>query len=139
MGWRFFGYAAVYGSPGTDGDVFVHHCFAGFLKSPHHLSIPMLNGHQGPTIGRWLRMVETGYGLLVWGELIADQTPDVLTVDPPAREPIGLSVTPVNAQGSEIPNCWGGRTCRTADLAEISLVAHPTHPAARILGEWTDL
>ncbi len=139
MGWKFYGYAAVYGTPGTDGDVFTHHCFAEFLQTPGHLSIPMLNAHTPQIIGRWLRFVETGHGLLVWGETSGEAPPDPSLVDPPARYPLGLSVTPINAKGPAIKNCWGGNTCRIADLAEISIVGHPVNPGARILGEWSDL
>jgi len=132
MGWKFFGYAAVYGSPDRDRDIFAQGCFTGFLLRPEHLEIPMLNAHDaGKPIGRWLKMVEDGYGLLVFGEL-NDGLGSL-----PAPYP-GLSVKPVNAQGSPHPNPWGGKLCRLADIKEISLVTDPAHHGARILGPWRE-
>jgi len=126
---KFYGYAAVYGSPDRDRDVFAQGCFTGFLQTPNHLNIPMLNGHAGQPIGRWLKMIEDGFGLLVIGELN-----EGLTL--PSQPFPGLSVTAINAQGSSFPNPWGGKLCRSADLAEISIVEAPAHHGARILGPW---
>lgn len=138
MGWKFWGYAAVYGSPDNHGDIFMHQAFYEFLKRPDHLEIPMLMDHQGEPIGRWLRMVDTPYGLLVWGQLNADGIPMK-----PGDLAVGLSVNPTD---SKVPswqlntkNLFGGNICTRSDLAEISIVKFPTHPGARILGEWKNL
>jgi phage head maturation protease len=130
MGWKFYGYAAVYGSPDRDRDIFAQGCFTGFLRTPDHLNIPMLNGHAGAPIGRWHRMIEDGFGLLVFGEL----NEDLGSLQAPFP---GLSVTVTNAQGSPHPNPWGGQLCRFADLTEISIVESPAHHGARILGPWS--
>lgn len=130
MGWKFYGYAAVYGSPDRDRDIFAQGCFTAFLHKPDHLQIPILNGHVPSTpIGRWIKMVEDGFGLFVIGEL--DDSLDPI----PAPYP-GLSVKPINAQGSPYPNPWGGKLCRFAELEEISIVVDPAHHAARIMGPW---
>lgn len=128
MGWRFYGYACVYGSADLDGDVFTHHCFAEFLRWPGHLSVPMLNAHTPITVGHWTRMAEDSFGLMVWGELLQVE---------PVPPNTGLSVTVRNAQGPDpslYPSYAGGKICRWAELEEISLVTHPRHPDARILG-----
>jgi hypothetical protein len=80
------------------------------------------------------RMVETAYGLLVWGELTVEG--DLNT--PPGYPPAGLSVGTRDVQGPNIFTAWGGRIARTAALKEISIVAEPANHGARILGEWTD-
>ena len=107
MGWKFFGYAAVFGSPDRDLDLFVHGCFTGFLSTRRHLSIPMMNGHDPsqPILGKWISMFEDGFGLFVIGEL----NDELGALEPPYP---GLSVTPVNAKGSPHPNIWGGKLCR---------------------------
>jgi HK97 family phage prohead protease len=130
MGWKFFGYAAVFGSPDRDKDVFAHGCFGEFLITSDHLTIPMLNGHvAGRSIGRWLKMMEDGFGLLVIGEL-NDELP---ALQPPYP---GLSINPINANGPRIPNIWGGKLCRWTDIKEISLVSEPAHQGARVIGAW---
>lgn len=129
MGWKFYGYACVYEAADLDGDVFTHHCFAEFLRQPNHLAIPMLNAHdKSDVVGRWTRMVEDSYGLKVWGELFQG----------PVAPNTGLSVSAINAKGPDprlFPSSAGGKICRSADLAEISLVTDPRQPGARILGE----
>jgi hypothetical protein len=134
MGWKFFGYACVYGVPDREGDLFAHHCFYDYVRAPGHLDIPMLDGHEGESIGRWRRMVETAYGLLVWGELTVEG--DLNT--PPGYPPAGLSVATRDVQGPNIFTAWGGRIARSAGLKEISIVAEPSNHGARILGEWSD-
>jgi hypothetical protein len=129
MGWKFFGYAAVFGSPDRDNDVFASGCFGEFLQKPDHLSIPMLNGHVPElSIGHWKMMAEDGFGLLVHGEF----NDELVGLSPPYP---GLSVKVINAQGSNSNN-WGGKLARRADIQEISVVASPAHPNARILGTW---
>jgi uncharacterized protein len=128
MGWQFYGHASVFGAPDLQGDVFVQGCFRNWLANPAHINIPMLNGHDpNLRIGRWVRMHEDGYGLFVIGEL-NDGLPPCIGV--------GLSITPVNSQGSAIPSVWGGSLCRVTDIAEISIVTAPSNLGARIMGAW---
>ncbi|AZO15099.1 hypothetical protein EJ069_10370 [Mesorhizobium sp. M2A.F.Ca.ET.043.05.1.1] len=132
MGWKFYGYGAVYGSPDTHCDILLQGCFTAFLSKTDVSTIPLTNGHGGPVVGKWLRMFEDGFGLFVIGELDG-------TAELPGPPFAGLSVTPVNAQGSPYPNPWGGKTCRFGDIAEISLVETPAHPGARVMGPWTSV
>jgi len=130
MGWKFYGHAAIFGTPDVDGDVFATSCFNVFLLNPNHLATPMLNAHDpAQRVGRWLRMHQDGFGLFVVGEIYDDL--DALTPPYP-----GLSVKTINSQGSSIPNVWGGKLYREVGIEEISLVIPPKHPAARIFGPW---
>src|SRR5262245_26841789 len=130
MGWKFYGHAAVFSTPNTDGDVFAPSCFNSFLAYPKHLAIPMLNAHDpAQPVGRWLRMHQDGFGLFVIGELYDN----LGALKPPYP---GLSVKMVNSQGSAIPNVWGGKMWRETGIEEISLVIPPEHPAARVFGPW---
>jgi hypothetical protein len=132
MGWRFYGHAAVFGTPDVDGNVFAPSCFNAFLQNPKHLAIPMLNAHDPEHhVGRWLRMHQDGFGLFVVGELFDD-------LGALASPYAGLSVKTINAQRSAIPNVWGGKLCLTTGIEEISLVIPPEHPAARIFGSWVN-
>ncbi len=127
MGYVFYGHAAVFGYPDKDRDIMCPGAFTDFLASGKHLEIPMLNNHQPDlVIGRWIRMHQDGFGLFVIGE-----------VNGGLAEPFsGISIGPLNAQGSPNPNTFGGKLVRSCALSEISLVAEPAHPACRILGPW---
>jgi hypothetical protein len=129
MSIKFYGYASAYSIPDKDCDVFVPGCFTAFLEKPEHLSIPMRNGHDlsQPSMGRWLKMSDTGFGLLVFGEMNEG-------FSLPKPYP-GLSIRPENSQGSAHKTLWGGKLCRVTDIAEISLVESPAHVFARVLGE----
>ncbi|MCF6386542.1 HK97 family phage prohead protease [Mycobacterium sp. MBM] len=136
MTWRFFGYACVFGQPDREGDVFAHHCFHDFLDKPGYLDIPMLAEHlPEQVVGRWLRMVETGHGLLVWGEFAGDRE----RLEIPNAHPIGLSIGPTDWVMRESYNVLGGRVIQSLGIREISLVNEPLQPGARIIGEWTEL
>jgi HK97 family phage prohead protease len=131
MGWKFFGYASVFKSPDKSRTIFLPGCYSNFLKEPDHLAIPMLNGHQtSERIGRWLKMEEDDFGLLVWGELFYRTRP----MDLPFP---GISVGFIDAPPLIVPDQldpWHFKMFFSARLSEISLVPDPTHPEARILG-----
>jgi phage head maturation protease len=72
---NFYGYAALYGRPDNQRNIFAHGCFAEFLKVRDYLMAPMVNeNNEDLPIGRWVKITEDGFGLIVWGEL-NDQHP----------------------------------------------------------------
>ncbi|MEM7330316.1 MAG: HK97 family phage prohead protease [Pseudomonadota bacterium] len=116
------GYASVFGVADRAGDIVRAGAFARALGRP---VVPMLLQHQtGAIAGRWVRIIEDGFGLFVRGviESAAAQT----TVHKGLR---GLSI-------GFRPQVWtarpeGGRTLIKIDLVEISLVSNPMLDAAR--------
>ncbi len=114
------GYATIFDTFDNGSDTMAKGCLDGFLQEPDHLSIPMLNAHQGEPIGHWLSMHADPLGLHVVGELYS--RPDL-------SQPLGLSILPVDAKGSPKPTAQGGRLGREIRLAEISIVLTPRQPA----------
>lgn len=127
MGEKFYGYAAFYGIPTADGDIFLPGCFSEFLLNTPAEKIALNNGHNGDRVGRWIELIDDQLGLFVIGEM-----------DDGFALPVGagLSVTPVNSKGPPLSTPQGGRYCRLTELAEIALVEKAKQPLARVCGEW---
>ena len=130
MAWEFYGYAAVFGVPDTDGDIFLPGCFHEWLKQFYPGSLPMTNGHDGPEIGEWLHVGTDNFGLRVVRQI---QEQRLLPLNPITS---GLSVKPVNSQGPPLMTPQGGGYVRVTEVSQIALVPKPKQPLARILGEW---
>ena len=129
MGFKFYGYAALYGMPDNDGDIFLPGCFSAWLRKTEPGLVPMTNGHNGPVIGTWLHIADDNLGLRVVGEL-SDGTG-------PLPKPLpGLSITPAKSKGPPSKTPQGGNYCKITDISEIALVPKPHQPLARICGEW---
>lgn len=123
------GLASVYGTADLGGDV-VHR---GAFKSAR-APIPMLASHdQADVVGVWDALEETAEGLRVKGRLLVDQVAraaEVLALIK-AGAMTGLSIGYVARKAARRDK--GGRDLREVDLLEVSVVAVPMHPAARII------
>ncbi len=125
---RFAGYAAVFDQPDRGGDVVRKGAFAASLA--RQSEIPLLWQHRpGVVIGRISHLSEDKRGLRVIGELgsgaEARQVARLLgagTID-------GLSF---GYRVAEAEQKAGLRELRALDLVEVSIVAQPMQPRARI-------
>ncbi|MYZ46467.1 phage major capsid protein [Propylenella binzhouense] len=122
------GIAWPFGSPDRVGDVIEKGAFAG-TAGP----LPMLFAHdQAQAVGVWDHVEETDRGLEVRGRLLIAEVERAREVRALIREgairglSIGFSTKKSAARRG------GGRTITALDLAEISVVAVPAHPRARI-------
>lgn len=121
------GIAWPFGSPDRVGDVIEKGAFV----SPARL--PMLFAHdQGQAVGVWDEVAETTEGLTVKGRLLVQEVERAREVRALVREGAvsGLSIGFVTKQAKA--RSGGGRTISRLELHEISIVAVPSHPAARI-------
>ncbi len=130
MTWEFYGYAAVFGVPDTDGDIFLPGCFHEWLERVDPGTLSMTNGHGGQKVGVWLHIGVDNLGLRVVGQIQEEQ---LLPLNPVTS---GLSVAPSNSKGPPLMTSEGGSYCRITDVSEIALVPKPKQPLARICGEW---
>ena len=123
------GIAWPFGSPDAVGDIIVKGAFA-TAAAP----IPMLAFHdQREVVGVWEDITETPEGLKVKGRLLIDDLPRAREVRAMirARAASGLSIGFSNTKS--LPRRGTrGRTISGLDLLEISVVAVPSHPGARI-------
>ena len=125
------GYASLFGIKDLAGDVVERGAFANSLKQLPAMSVRMLYQHNGNrTIGEWVKIFEDEIGLWVDG-LIYDASDDAMLAQSMVKsgQMDGLSIgfrtldfTPVN----------GGRILKEIDLREVSLVAFPMLPRARL-------
>ncbi|HWL56405.1 MAG TPA: phage major capsid protein [Paracoccus sp. (in: a-proteobacteria)] len=124
---RIEGLASVFGTVDRGGDVVHKGAFAGAS-----FPIPMLAGHdQAEVIGVWQEGVETPAGLAVKGQLTlsvqrAREIRDLILAKAIQGLSIGYQATRKAARRG------GGRDLHAVDLLEISVVAVPMHPGARI-------
>lgn len=124
---RIEGLASVFGTTDRGGDIVHKGAFSG-AKFP----IPMLAGHdQSEVIGVWEDGAETPEGLRVKGRLTltvqrAREIRDLIL----AKALQGLSIGYVATR--KTARRGGGRDLHAVDLLEISVVAVPMHPGARI-------
>ena len=121
------GIAWPFGSADRVGDVIEKGAFA----SPERL--PMLFAHdQAQAIGFWDSITETPQGLQVKGRLLIDEVARAREVRALVREQAvsGLSIGFVTKSAKVRPG--GGRTIHALSLHEISIVAVPSHPGAKI-------
>jgi uncharacterized protein len=118
MSVRFAGYAAVFGVPDRGGDVVRRGAFEG----AH--AVPLLWQHQGAPVGAVERIEEDGRGLRVIGRV-----EDAALARAVARGAVtGLSF------GYRVREARRGvrRELTEVQLIEVSLVASPMQPLARV-------
>lgn len=121
------GLASVFGTADRGGDVVHRGAFAG-AKFP----IPMLASHDpADVVGVWTEGAETAEGLRVKGRLTmtvrrAQEVRDLIMSEALGGLSIGYVATKKAARAK------GGRDLFAVDLVEISVVAVPMHPGARI-------
>lgn len=131
------GLAAVFGGPADRaGDVVKPGAFAGSLAQHRALgtapAMLWMHDNEQP-IGAWQSLTETPQGLAVRGRLAlgagrADEAYALVKADAVK----GLSIGFFTRKASVLPG--GRRLLEEVDLVEISLVATPAVPAARITG-----
>lgn len=122
------GLASVFGTADHGGDIVHKGAFAG-VKPP----IPMLASHdQADVVGVWEELTETAQGLKVKGRLLVADVKRAGEVRAliMAGAMSGLSIGYV-ATGKKA-RVGGGRDLLRVDLKEISIVAVPMHPGAKI-------
>jgi len=122
------GIAWPFGSPDTAGDI-IHK--GAFRTSA---AMPILFEHDaGSVVGIWEAIAETDTGLEAKGRLFLDSVPVARDVHARLRSGriTGLSIG--FRAGETKARQGGGRDIYSLHVAEISIVARPSHPAARIL------
>lgn len=122
------GIAWPFGSPDRVGDVIEKGAFASSA-----VPLPMLDTHdQAKVVGVWDEISETPEGLTVKGRLLIEDVERAREVRAlvQAGAMRGLSIGFSSTKA--LPRKGGGRTIQGLDLLEISVVAVPAHPAARI-------
>lgn len=122
------GLASVFGTVDRGGDIVRKGAFAS-ARPP----LPMLASHdQADVVGVWDELVETDAGLTVKGRLLVGDVARASEVRALIRAGAmtGLSIGYVTRKYAK--RVGGGRDLIDLDLAEISVVAVPMHPGARI-------
>ncbi|RXV64867.1 phage major capsid protein [Roseovarius sp. A46] len=120
------GVAWPYATPDRTGDVITK----GALNTPE--TLPMLFGHdQGQVVGVWDQIAETDDGLTVKGRLLIDDVARAREVRAmvTSKAVTGLSIGFITKAATPQRR---GRQITKADVLEISVVAVPAHPGARI-------
>jgi HK97 family phage prohead protease len=121
---RFAGYAAVFDRPDRGGDVIRKGAFAEALKSAGE--VPLLWQHQpGTVIGRIEHLSEDKRGLRVIARVEDARSSRLLA----AQKLNGLSF---GYRVREAKSGGGQRELIALDLVEVSLVASPMQPRARV-------
>lgn len=123
------GLASVFGTADLGGDVVHKGAFAG-AKPP----LPMLASHdQADVVGVWDALEEVPEGLRVKGRLLVNDVARAAEVRALILSGAmsGLSIGYVARKAAK--RVGGGRDLRAVDLLEVSVVAVPMHPGARIL------
>lgn len=123
------GIAWPFGSPDRVGDVINRGAFQKAIAP-----IPMLASHdQRDTVGVWDQIEETAEGLMVKGRLLVNDVSRAAEVRAliKAGAMTGLSIGFQSRKA--MPRRSGGRNISELDLLEISVVAVPAHPGARVL------
>ncbi|SFC77774.1 HK97 family phage prohead protease [Tropicimonas isoalkanivorans] len=121
-----------YGEPDRQGDIVQPGAFTKSLKAPEH--IVMLWAHdQSAPVGKWTSLQETDAGLEVEGRLnLSTASGREAFEHLKAGDVTGLSI------GYRVPNGGyqrlpkGGRLLKSVELMEISFVAVPASPVARV-------
>lgn len=122
------GIAWPFGSQDRVGDVIERGAFSKSLPP-----LPMLDSHdQKSTVGVWDEITETDEGLSVKGRLLVNDVARASEVRALVQAGAlrGLSIG--FASRKALPRKGGGRTISELELLEISVVAVPAHPGARI-------
>lgn len=124
------GIAWPFGSPDRSGDLIEPGAFKGVS-----LPLPMLAFHDPKKpVGVWNKIEEKSDGIHVTGKLLVDDVMLAREMRSLVREGAvrGLSIGFSTKKATTRKG--GGRTIQALDLAEISLVTIPMHPAARVTG-----
>lgn len=125
---RFAGYAAVFDRRDRGGDVVRKGAFAASLGKGG--AIPLLWQHRpGVVIGRIEHLSEDARGLRVIGELGSSAEARRVAHLLGTGKLDGLSF---GYRVQEAGQCAGSRELRVLDLVEVSVVAQPMQPRARI-------
>ncbi|NTJ00277.1 HK97 family phage prohead protease [Agrobacterium rhizogenes] len=122
------GLAWKFGTPDRIGDDIL----PGAFKSAK-LPIPMLFGHDmNDPIGTWDTAVEKSDGLHITGRLLVDDVARAREVRALVKSGAvrGLSIGFITKQASS--RSGGGRTIKSLELLEASLVTIPMHPGAKV-------
>lgn len=122
------GVAWKFGTPDRIGDVIEKGAFAG-TKLP----LPMLFGHDlNDPVGTWDAATEKADGLHIAGKLLVDDVPRAREIRALVRAGAvrGLSIGFTGVKASARPG--GGRTIKSLELLEVSLVTLPMHPGAKV-------
>lgn len=122
------GLASVFGTPDLTGDI-VHKGAFATARAP----IPMLASHdQADVVGVWDELRETSEGLQVKGRLLVAEVARAAEVRAliQAGAMGGLSIGYIATKSAG--RRGGGRDLFTVDLKEVSVVAVPMHPDAKI-------
>lgn len=128
------GYAAVFGQPDAFGDTLVRGAFARSLEQHRAAGTRplMLWSHDpGNPVGVWDEITEDAKGLKVSGRLVLDATAGRdahALLKAGAIDGLSIGFRTVKA----VTDQKGGRRVEAVDLIEISLVARPAQPAARV-------
>jgi hypothetical protein len=121
---RFAGYAAVFGRPDRGGDVIRKGAFAKALERVGE--VPLLWQHKaGAVVGRIEHLSEDKRGLRVIAAVGDERAARLLG----NRKLDGLSF---GYRVREAKSAGGLRELVELDLVEVSLVAHPMQPRARV-------
>jgi uncharacterized protein len=129
----FVGYASLFGTPDSSGDIVMPGAFAKSLTRRGVPNIRMLFQHDpAEPVGVWLNMIEDKYGLWVMGRLDPYvQRGRELASLLDARGIDGLSIGFKTVSALRDRNT-GGRRLREIDLWEVSLVTFPMLNGARV-------
>lgn len=122
------GIAWPFGSADRMGDDILPGAFKG-ATGP----LPMLAFHKpDEPVGVWSDVEESAKGLMVKGRLLIEDVPRAREVQALVKSGAvaGLSIGFITRKAETRKG--GGRTIRSVDLVEISLVTVPAHPGARI-------
>ena len=122
------GKAWDFASPDRVGDIITPEAFAKAVAP-----LPMLFAHdQAQVVGSWTSIAADAGGLVVTGKLLVNDVARAKEVRSllQAKAVTGLSVGFMTKKSA--PRKGGGRTITDLELVEISIVAVPAHPGARI-------
>lgn len=122
------GLAWKFGTPDRVGDMILPGAFKG-TKLP----LPMLFGHDmNDPVGTWDSAEEKADGLHVTGKLLVDDVARAREVRALVKSGAvrGLSIGFITKQASARPG--GGRTIKSLELLEASLVTIPMHSGAKV-------
>ncbi|MDG3575719.1 HK97 family phage prohead protease [Rhizobium sp. YJ-22] len=121
IGWKF-------GVPDRIGDDILPGAFKGA-----RLPVPMLFGHDlNDPIGTWDTLTEKSDGLHLSGRLLVDEVPRAREVRALVKSGAvkGLSIGFISKSASS--RAGGGRTIKSLELLEVSLVTIGLHPGAKV-------
>ena len=119
---RVAGYAAIFDRPDSGGDVVRKGAFADALKRAGE--VPLLLQHKGQPVGRIEHLSEDSRGLRVIARVIDDRVCQLVRC--------GLRGLSFGYRVRETGKSGGLRELRELELVEVSLVAEPMQPRARV-------